>query len=149
MTVAWVSVVLGVAVAALALFGAIAVGFVRLLRLNGGRGSWRRLAREYASDRPMPAATLHRQTIRVGAVAYRRSAEIGADADGLHLALSGASRLFGLPPLLLPWSQIAKPEPARLYGRPAMRLAVPSAATDLHLYLQTYQALADARKAAP
>lgn len=149
MTVAWVPVALGAAVAALVLFGALAVGFVWLLRLNGGRGGWRRLAREYASDRPMPAAALHRQTIRVGAVAYRRSAEIGADADGLHLALSGAGRLFGLPPLLLPWPRIAGPEPARLYGRPAMRLAVPSAATDLHLHLQTHQALAEARKAAP
>ncbi len=85
-------------------------------------GGWSKLAESWQTSAPPPVRLVKRQSVRVGAVIYRRSTTIGASEDGLYLETSGFSSLFGLPPLLIPWSAILDHRPARLYSMPAVQL---------------------------
>jgi hypothetical protein len=83
-----------------------------------------RLVAEYPfRDGQAPAGEmLHKQTVKVGPVRYRRCVTVNISTQGLYLAV--------LPPLgkqatvLIPWIDITSVEVATLYGRKAARLLI-------------------------
>jgi hypothetical protein len=91
---------------------------------SGFTGGWRQLATRYASDRTPPAGLLRRQTVMVGVVVLKRVVSIGADAEGLYLALGGFPNLGRQPPLSIPWCDLIETGKDRLYWRETHVFAV-------------------------
>ena len=79
------SFVLLLAAAALLLVGGI-IGLVFLLFfLLGGSGGWRCLVERYATSNAPTGHVLARQTIKIGAVTYKRCATLGVATEGLYV----------------------------------------------------------------
>ena len=92
-----------VPVAFLVLFTVLTVGF------RWGSG-WQRLAKVHAAIAPPNVPLQKWQTVRLGAVRYRRSATVGIHPDGLYLAV----RLPFHPPLWIPWGEFGPPRETRI-----------------------------------
>ncbi len=95
-----------------------------LLRLSG----WKRLAERYPLPHPPPPWTWCGQTLRVGAVRYRRCVSLARTPGGIWIS---DLKLFRHPALCLPWPELHSPASCTVYGRPFVRLTVgrPAAAT--------------------
>jgi hypothetical protein len=114
----------------------------RLERAFGrGGGRWRDLAPRYATPLPMPERARPRQHVMIGPVLYRNSMTVGADAAGLFLQPGPPVSLFLKERLLIPWSEVAKTEPATLFWGKATTLIVgaPALAT-VTLQAATFEA---------
>jgi hypothetical protein len=88
-----------------------------------GRG-WRELAGKFATTRRMPADSLDRQYVMIGAVLFRRAMRVGADGAGLYLEPGFPVSIALKQRLLVPWGEIAKVEASRFLWRPAVTLSI-------------------------
>jgi hypothetical protein len=114
-----------------ALFGSVAglLGLCALASMGfslsdiffGGKGSWRALAKRYATDQRPEGQAYSWQTVQIGAVRYRNCTTVIPAPEGLYLAVS---TLPGHPALLLPWKELRHDGEAFLYWRNAPRLRV-------------------------
>lgn len=87
------------------------------------------LAGHYPALDAPEGLVLRKQTVKVGAVVFKRCATVGIGSRGLHLQVK---HLFGkYPPVLIPWGDVASVEPTRLYWQPAasMTIGTPHRAT--------------------
>ena len=99
------------------------LGIIRWVHRASGLG---RLSPLFATAGVATGQSASRQTIKVGAVAYKRCATIGIGPEGLYLRVD--SMLFGCPAVQIPWSEITAVSQARLYMRSAVGLTVGRAA---------------------
>ena len=58
-------------------------------------------------------------TIAIGPMRWRNCVNASVDARGLRLSLPRVFIRLGKAPVLIPWREMSRPEPARLYGRAA------------------------------
>ena len=100
---------LALAIVALALF-AVALrwfGPTFSRAFSPGHG-WRALAEKFATTQSMPADSLDRQYVMIGAVLFRRAMRVGADDVGLCLEPGFPVSIALKQRLLIPWGEIAK-----------------------------------------
>ncbi|MBB4199441.1 hypothetical protein CCR94_16790 [Rhodoblastus sphagnicola] len=104
---------------------ALAWAAPRLVRVFGrGGGRWRDLARIFTTSRPMPEGARAGQTVMIGPLLYRHAMTVGADEAGIFLAPGFPLALVLRRRLLIPWAQIVKTEPARVFWGKATSLIV-------------------------
>jgi hypothetical protein len=82
---------------------------------------WNELARRYPALEPVRIWHWRGQTVKVGAVRYRRTMRVAALPDALYLAESG---LLRHQPLRIPWPELAGAAPSSFYGRPSVAVTV-------------------------
>lgn len=107
--------------AALVLGGILLWGLLLFLgiRLVFDRISgWNQLAARYRAPHPPPQWDWRHQTVKVGAVRYRRTMRLAVRPEGLYLDEAGILRH---PVLCIPWSELRNPMETRFYGRQAVR----------------------------
>jgi hypothetical protein len=85
---------------------------------------WRELAEKFATTRSMPADSLDRQYVMIGAVLFRRTMRVGADGTGLYLEPGFPISIALKERLLIPWGEIAKVEASNFLWRPAVTLSI-------------------------
>lgn len=83
-------------------------------------GGWHSLARHYRQLRSFDGKRWHSSSGSMGLASYSLFLTVGADSEGLFLAVSFPLRL-GHPPLFIPWSEVASIEPYRFLGFPMVR----------------------------
>ena len=105
-----VAVVIGVLAVALR---AVALAFA------GASGGWAGLARRYAAPDNAGAPTMRGLTIAIGPMRWRNCVNASVDARGLRLSLPPVFIRLGKAPVLIPWREMGRIEPARLSGRAA------------------------------
>lgn len=107
-------------------------------------GGWSDLATRFAATAPPEAPLARAATIMVGPVVWKNCIQVGAEEEGLALAVKVP--LFGRAgksPLIVPWDEIVAIAPARLHWGAARLLVVgrPTIAT-LTLPETLFQAIA-------
>ena len=116
---------LALAIVALALFAVALRWFGPTLSRAFSRDrGWRELAGRFATTRSMPANSLDRQYVMIGAVLFRRTMRVGADGAGLYLEPGFPISIALKERLLIPWGEIAKVEASRFLWRPAVTLSI-------------------------
>jgi len=70
------------------------------------RGNWASLAGAYRYFGAFPATRWRYQDGDVGSEGYENGLTVGADSDGLYLAVVFLSRA-GHPPLFIPWTEVS------------------------------------------
>jgi hypothetical protein len=123
-----------VLVAVIAVFGGVVLLLICLipamLGLFSGLSGYAELARRFPAPQEPAGQKYEWQSIRIGAVRWRLSANIVFSAEGLYLSLMPKMPVLGnpainrTPPVLIPWSEIKAAAPARLYWFPAVSLAI-------------------------
>ncbi|MBX7165721.1 MAG: hypothetical protein K1X74_05175 [Pirellulales bacterium] len=108
--------VLAIAGGVLLLAAGVGAFVYGLLAMFAGASGWRGLAKDFPLSRLPPRAVLHGQSLRVGAVRYKRCATLGADGQGLYLAVP----LPRHQPLLIPWSAVVSTAASRFWGSSAV-----------------------------
>lgn len=97
---------------------------VLVTQLEGSTGSWKSLAEIYPKLQLAPKRVTKGETIKVGAVVYKRCASIGVTEAGLYLAAWGRSTL-------IPWSEIRRIGETTLFWQkwPLLIVGAPPIAT--------------------
>ena len=75
------------------------------------RHDWNRLAKLYRTQEAPPLNFSRMESGSVGLVYYKGTLNVGTTAQGIYLSIFPLFN-FGLTPLLIPWSDIRKIEPA-------------------------------------
>jgi len=83
-------------------------------------GGWHSLARHYRQLRPFSGQRWRFSSGSLGLASYSFFLTVGANPEGLFLAVSCPLRL-GHPPLFIPWSEVASIEPQRFLSFPMVR----------------------------
>lgn len=99
------------------------------------------LARHYPVLDAPEGLVFRKQTLKVGAVVFKRCATVGIGSSGLHLQVQ---HIFGkYPPALIPWAAFAAVESTRLYWQQAvsMRIGTPRG-TALTVQMDLFEQLA-------
>jgi hypothetical protein len=106
------------------LLGAVVAIVALVLFVLGSASGWQRLAQTYAATNPPPVNLAHRQTVKIGAVTYKRCATVGVAEEGLYLAIWRREAL-------IPWQEIKNVGEATLYWRkmPTLTIGAPPVAT--------------------
>ncbi len=113
---------LGLLLAAVIIVAGLAVGWLVSRYLAGRAGGWRRMARLYETDRCSSRFASRGETLQVGHVVYKRCVVLDPLPEGLFLEVrSGFCRR---PALLIPWEDITRVQPTRLFWGRAMLLTV-------------------------
>ena len=114
-------IVLILAAAALFFTGIVAL-VLFLLSMAGG--SWRRLVERYATANPPTGQVFQRQTVKIGAVTYKRCTTVGIADDGLYLTLWRKT-------VLIPWSEFTGIGQTMLYWQrvPVLTIGNPPVGT--------------------
>jgi hypothetical protein len=84
-------------------------------------GLTRLIERYPAAQRP-EGVEREKQTVKIGAVRYRRCVTINVSSHGLYLWVRPP--LSKHPPVLIPWDSVRRICRTRLYGRKAVRLLI-------------------------
>lgn len=79
-------------------FACLIVGFVLLVLFLLSKGGWRRLTERYATPNPPAGQVVQRQTVKIGAVTYKRCVTVGIANEGLYLTIWRKT-------VLIPWSE--------------------------------------------
>jgi hypothetical protein len=107
-------------VAVAVMIGLLAVALRALASMfMSASGGWAGLARRYAAPDDAGAPTMRGLTIAIGPMRWRNCVNASVDARGLRLSLPQVFIRLGKAPVLIPWREMSRPEPARLYGRAA------------------------------
>ena len=117
---AWLIVVLilaGLLVAAVLVVGMVYLILFIAQQLGGSTGGLRRLAEAYPTQPPVPGPALQRETVKVGAVVYKRCVTVGIADRGLYLSVWGKSAL-------VPWAEFKAITSAKLYWQTVPMLTV-------------------------
>ena len=109
-------------VAGVVFLAGFVVGLVFLVlflarQLGGTMGGWRRLAEVYGGDETPTGQTAMRQTIRVGAVTYKRCVTLGVADEGLYVAIWRKTAL-------IPWTEFKAVGQATLFWQKVPMLTV-------------------------
>ena len=99
------------------LFACLIAGFVLLVLFLLSKGGWRRLVKTYATTNPPVGQIIQRQTIKIGAVRYKRCVTVGIADEGLHLTIWRKT-------VLIPWSEFKAIGQTTLYWQKVMVLTV-------------------------
>jgi hypothetical protein len=83
-----------------------------------------KLAARYPAAEPPQGTPLHKQTVQVGPVRFRRCVTLQIGDAGLYLQVRAP--LSRHPPVQIPWTEITPVGTTRIYWRPAMLLSVGS-----------------------
>jgi len=83
-------------------------------------GAWGKLAEKYPVETEPTEISLPKQTIRVGAVRYRRCVTAGLLADGMYIAIT----LPAHAPLFIPWDEFHLMGKTRIYARQALQWSI-------------------------
>jgi hypothetical protein len=70
------------------------------------RGNWAALAGAYRYRGTFPSSRWHRQDGNVGSEGFENGLTVGADSEGLYLAIVFLFRA-GHPPLFIPWTDVS------------------------------------------
>lgn len=95
--------------------------------LPGFSAGWDELSKKYRTDLGHQGEVTKGNTIQVGsgffAPIHKNCTVAAATSAGLYLhpALSGVGTI---PPVLIPWTEIRRVEPATLYWNPSARLVI-------------------------
>ncbi|MBN2002908.1 MAG: hypothetical protein JXA21_06095 [Anaerolineae bacterium] len=87
-------------------------GVIALLSVMGG---WSRLATVYRAEEGYVGPIWHFQTVRLGLTRYRGVLTVGANPEGLYLAVMPLFRIAH-PPLWIPWNEVEIIEQAGFLG---------------------------------
>jgi hypothetical protein len=80
------------------------------------------LAQRYPVTQLPTGAMLIKQTVKVGAVRYRRCVDVSIGEGGLYLGVHPP--LLKQGDMLIPWEEIKGAQKTRLYSRKAVRLSI-------------------------
>ena len=116
MTASSVAVIVLRVLAGLTLILLSVLGLFRLLVSMSG---WYALAARYRTDGRPDGESLHRQSLMVGKVRFRRCATVVTAAEGLYLAIP-----LGETGLLIPWAELKPLRRRRAHGRAAVQLQI-------------------------
>jgi len=94
------------------------VAFTAMTWLFARLGRWGQLAARNPAPGQPRGQLLQAQTIKVGAVRYRRCVAVGLDAEGLYLRV----RLPAHAPVWIPWTELHGRWDTRLYWLKAVGL---------------------------
>jgi hypothetical protein len=81
-----------------------------------------KLAERYPAPHEPEGGDWTGQTVKIGAVRYRRCVTVGTDPEGLFLGV--CPPLGRARKLLIPWDEIREVREARLYGRQGIHLSI-------------------------
>ena len=89
---------------------------------------WDTLVVRYATDK-IPQGTIKSGlTVQIGeglfAPIYKNWTTIGVSDAGLYIGAKGIAGLFGIKPVIIPWNEIRRVDPATLYWQKAARLSI-------------------------
>jgi hypothetical protein len=112
-------------------------GFRGIAWLFGEISGWHQLEESFACDPDERVWTLRGETIRVGAVRFRRCVSVGVQPEALYLRTMAIFR-FGA--IRIPWERMTGFQPDSVYGRPAMRFTAGSGTivVEARLYTAMY-----------
>ena len=99
------------------LFACLIVGFVLLILLLLSKGGWRQLVKLYATTNPPVGQVIQRQTVKIGAVTYKRCVTVGIATEGLYLTIWQKT-------ILIPWGEFKEIGQATLYWQKVPVLTV-------------------------
>jgi hypothetical protein len=90
---------------------------------------WDELVALYGTDETPQGTVSTGQTVQVGeglfAPIYKNCTTIGISPAGLYIGAKGIAGMFGIAPVLIPWSAIIRRvSPATLYWQKAARLSI-------------------------
>lgn len=100
-------------------------GIISLVKaIDGSKGGWRKVAARYGTVNVPAGRVSHRQTVKIGAVVYKRCTTLGISSEGLYLTIFGQ-------PAIVPWSDFTRLETATLNWQkvPLLTLGEPPFAT--------------------
>jgi hypothetical protein len=109
---------------------------------------WDELVARFGTD-TIPKGTVRSgMTVQVGkgffSPIYKNCTTVGASDAGLYIESKGIPHLFGLKPVIIPWNEIRRVEPATLYWQKAARLSIGDPEiTPLIMMTDTYRIIAD------
>ena len=90
------------------LFACLIVGFVLLVLFLLSKGGWRRLIKTYGTANPPAGQFIQRQTVKIGAVTYKRCVTVRIADEGLYLTIWRKT-------VLIPWDEFKAIEQTKLY----------------------------------
>ncbi len=109
----------------LVLGAGVLLTFPLVVALMGRISGWMALATHYPSPGNIVGWRNERETVKIGSVLYRRMVTIATNAQGFELSVcSPLVWVFQPPPIFIPWPEIKKIEPDRLYLHPAMKFVI-------------------------
>ncbi len=91
---------------------------------DGSKGGWRRLSGVYSTANLPAGRIAKRETLKIGAVVYKRCVTLGIADEGLYM-------LIWRTCILIPWDHFTKIEQATLYWKkvPMLTIGDPTVAT--------------------
>jgi hypothetical protein len=118
------SILIFLIVGASILFACLIAGGVLLVFFLLSKGGWRPLTEMYATPNLPAGLVIQRQTVKVGAVTYKRCVTAGIADEGLYLTIWRRT-------VLIPWSEFKGIGQARLHWQrvPVLTVGNPSVAT--------------------
>jgi hypothetical protein len=121
----WIAAIaFGVLVGAAAIVGLVFFVLFVTRQLGGSQGGWGRLAESYPAHGGPTGQSVPGQTVKIGAVVYKRCVTVGVADEGLFLSVWRKSAL-------IPWSQVTAVGHATLYWQtvPLLTVGNPPVAT--------------------
>jgi hypothetical protein len=100
-------------------------GLIALVKaIDGSKGGWRRVAARYGTVNVPSGRVIHRQTVKIGAVVYKRCTTLGIASEGLYLTVFRKTAM-------IPWSDFTRLEAATLHWQkvPLLTVGEPPIAT--------------------
>jgi hypothetical protein len=102
----------------------VVVGFVLLVLFLLSKGGWGRPRERYSTPNLPAGQIVQRQTVKIGAVTYKRCVTVGIATEGLYLTIWRKT-------VLIPWSEFKGVGQTMLYWQrvPLLTVANPPVAT--------------------
>lgn len=110
-------VVIGIIALAGLITGMVYAIMALVQRIDGSKRGWRRLAAVYATVDPPAGSIVTRETLKIGAVVYKRCVTVGIADEGLYVSIWRKT-------LLIPWNHFTKIEQATLHWNKVPMLTV-------------------------
>jgi hypothetical protein len=96
-------IVIGVIALAGLITGMVYAIIALVQRIDGSKGGWRRLAAVYSTVNPPAGSIATRETLKIGAVVYKRCVTVGISDEGLYVSIWRKT-------LLIPWNHFTRIE---------------------------------------
>ena len=110
-------IVMGVIAVAVLITGMVYAIIALVQRIDGSKGGWRRLVAVYSTVNPPAGSIAPRETLKIGAVVYKRCVTVGIADEGLYVSIWRKTAL-------IPWDDFRKIEQATLHWKKVPMLTV-------------------------